>query len=140
MSGGSMDYLYLRVLQDATFNEDTWSRKTFREHLGRVAEALKAIEWVDSGDSGCDVEEKAIAACFFHFRQWQPMETAPKDRKILLVDAKATVFIGQYHDDMHAVHPRPYWERDGHLGVWHSRSFPPIAWMPLPSPPTDEVK
>lgn len=62
MSGGSMDYLYQKVL-DAEFAADTPLRKAFRDHLAYVAAALKAIEWHDSGDSGPEQEEVAIRLC-----------------------------------------------------------------------------
>lgn len=61
MSGGSMDYLYCRVM-DATFQTDTPERKAFRKHLMLVAKALKSIEWNDSGD-GDDDEVANIMAC-----------------------------------------------------------------------------
>ena len=61
MSGGSMDYLYIKVA-DAEFTENTSLRKAFREHLELVAIALKKIEWNDSGD-GADGEDDAIRNC-----------------------------------------------------------------------------
>lgn len=61
MSGGSMDYLSYKV-EDATFRESTPERKAFRLHLRKVAEAMRKIEWNDSGD-GEDGESEAIRAC-----------------------------------------------------------------------------
>ena len=61
MSGGSMNYLYGKVL-DAEFAKDTPARKAFGKHLKLVAKALRAIEWNDSGD-GDDNEDEAIRAC-----------------------------------------------------------------------------
>jgi hypothetical protein len=61
MSGGSMDYLYARV-KEVTFRQTTVLRRAFLAHLSLVAEALRAIEWNDSGD-GDDDEEKNIRAC-----------------------------------------------------------------------------
>ena len=61
MSGGSMNYLYSRV-EYAEFKTDTVLRKTFRKHLLLVAEALRSLEWNDSGD-GCSREEERIRAC-----------------------------------------------------------------------------
>jgi len=61
MSGGSMNYLYGKVL-DAEFAKDTPARKAFGKHLKLVAKALRAIEWNDSGD-GDDSEDEAIRAC-----------------------------------------------------------------------------
>ena len=61
MSGGSMNYLYSRV-EYAEFRAGTTLRKAFRRHLLLVAEALRSIEWNDSGD-GCSREEEHIRAC-----------------------------------------------------------------------------
>ena len=60
MSGGSMNYLSLKV-EDAAFYRDTPLRRAFAKHLHLVAEALHAIEWNDSGD-GADNEDEAIRA------------------------------------------------------------------------------
>ena len=58
MSGGSMDYLYCKV-QDASFREHTPERKALRLHLNKLAKALQAVEWDDSGD-GADNEAELI--------------------------------------------------------------------------------
>lgn len=63
MSGGSMNYLYSKLEYDATFSTNTAERRAFRQHLALVAKALRAIEWVDSGDSGPGDENAAIRAC-----------------------------------------------------------------------------
>lgn len=62
MSGGSMDYLYSKV-EGARFELNTPLRRAFKSHLGRVAKALRAIEWEDSGDTGREETEKAIEDC-----------------------------------------------------------------------------
>ncbi len=61
MSGGSMDYLYSKI-EYAEFKENTILRRAMRRHLGKVAAALKAIEWNDS-DDGADNEDELIRAC-----------------------------------------------------------------------------
>jgi len=58
MSGGSMDYLYFQVLE-ARFERTTELRRLLGEHLILVAEALRAVEWNDSGD-GDDSEDMRI--------------------------------------------------------------------------------
>lgn len=63
MSGGSMNYLYSKLLYDATFATDTPERLAFKKHLQKVADALHDIEWVDSGDKGPGDENDAIRAC-----------------------------------------------------------------------------
>lgn len=63
MSGGALDYAYMRV-QDVIqqIPSDTLERRTFKAHLMNVAAALKAIEWNMSGD-GDDDENKLILNC-----------------------------------------------------------------------------
>lgn len=63
MSGGSMNYLYSKVLHCADFPLDTPERQEFAKHLKLVAQALHDIEWVDSGDYGPGDENAAIRAC-----------------------------------------------------------------------------
>ena len=63
MSGGSMNYLYAKVLHCADFPLDTPEREAFAKHLKLVAQALHDIEWVDSGDYGPGDENAAIRAC-----------------------------------------------------------------------------
>ena len=63
MSGGSMNYLYSKLVWEADFETDTPEREAFAEHLKLVAKALHDIEWVDSGDYGPGAENAAIRAC-----------------------------------------------------------------------------
>lgn len=77
MSGGSMGYLHLRLLEhteskldesrDEGFYHNTPARIAFAELLRLVSAALKAIEWVDSGDIGYYSDEAAINA-FLNFK------------------------------------------------------------------------
>ena len=71
MSGGSLDYLYLKVEDAASeiaVNEsfcgygDKYHRKAFAKHLKRVALALHAIEW-NIDDDGHEDENELIEAC-----------------------------------------------------------------------------
>ena len=62
MSGGSMNYFYSKLLWECDFPEDTPLRRAFSHHLVKVAAALKAIEWVDSGDWVPGDEDDAILA------------------------------------------------------------------------------
>lgn len=73
MSGGRYQYAYCRVEQFASemaYRGDSASidRKVFRQLLEKVAEAMRVIEWVDSGDGGDEVA--AIRDCFSesHYR------------------------------------------------------------------------
>jgi hypothetical protein len=62
MSGGSMDYLYQRV-RDANFSLHTPERLALRVHLLKLADVLRKVEWVDSGDSGPEQEADMIREC-----------------------------------------------------------------------------
>lgn len=72
MSGGSYSYVYAQVMEMAdslrpeggcpSYCAEPALREMFREHLKRVANAMRAIEWNDSGD-GDDDEVKLITAC-----------------------------------------------------------------------------
>ncbi len=63
MSGGSMNYLYCKLENDADFKQTTPERKAFALHLVKVAKALHDIEWVDSCDYRPGDESEAIRAC-----------------------------------------------------------------------------
>jgi len=73
---------------------------------------------------------------------WQQIETAPKDRRILL-GYKELIFNGMYSvcgcwdDDRYANKPKPYWTHDmARLkGARETRAQQPIAWMELPGRP-----
>jgi hypothetical protein len=63
MSGGSMNHIYSRLEAEAVFDADTPERRAFAKHLVKVVRALKAIEFVDSGDCSAGDEECAIRDC-----------------------------------------------------------------------------
>jgi hypothetical protein len=58
MSGGSMGYLYSQV-EEAGFFMTTPERRALKAHLDKLAKALRAVEWNDSGD-GADDESALI--------------------------------------------------------------------------------
>jgi hypothetical protein len=73
MSGGTYDYAYSKVMDMADemerqeqqgFSPSTPLRIAFRGLLERVGTAMKAVEWVDSGDCSEPHAEDAIRACF----------------------------------------------------------------------------
>lgn len=71
---------------------------------------------------------------------WLPIESAPKDERILVVHNMTTgyrVTVGVWVDDRYNKKPRPYWggEVADVWGVVVARKNPPLYWMPLPSPP-----
>lgn len=64
MSGGSYEYAYRHVFEfrDLLLHRaKTPERRAFLAHLELVAEAMKAIEWEDSGDGADDCA--AILRC-----------------------------------------------------------------------------
>jgi hypothetical protein len=73
---------------------------------------------------------------------WQPIETAPKDRLILVVYRGQWVYIGQWKEDaaFERCERRPGWEVFEGEDCWYSVSIEPdeaTHWMPLPTPPRD---
>ncbi len=66
MSGGSYNYAFQRIddfADDMLARNPTPERRAFAKHLRKVALAMRAIEWVDSGDSAPGDENAAIRAC-----------------------------------------------------------------------------
>jgi len=81
MSGGSMNYFYTKLLWECDFTEDTPLREAFSQHLVKVAAALKAIEWVDSGDWVPGDEDRAILAVLGSTIRGQKMRDAGYTRR-----------------------------------------------------------
>lgn len=69
--------------------------------------------------------------------EWQPIETAPKDKDVLLYLPRRGAIRGQWNSDKYARVPRPYWSHDREwiFGVRETRDCQPTHWMPLPAPP-----
>ena len=74
MSGGNYDYAYSKVLDmanDMEFSEfapKTPLRIAFRGLLERMGAAMRAVEWVDSGDCSEPHAEDAIRSCFSYLQ------------------------------------------------------------------------
>ena len=73
---------------------------------------------------------------------WQPMETAPKDRRVqLYYDSPpipgVDVIGGEWQIDHYSRRPKPYWKHDMYrlVGVTRTREIQPSMWQPLPDPP-----
>lgn len=66
---------------------------------------------------------------------WQPMETAPKDREILITTGEWT-FVAKWHVPQHLNAP-PYWRSnaciDDYCGV--DADGEATHWQPVPEPP-----
>ena len=74
--------------------------------------------------------------------EWQPIETAPKDRRIMLALPKQKygekrVVFGIWNQDEYARKPRPYFSYDQSvsMGMVWTRDTQPIAWQEVPEPP-----
>jgi hypothetical protein len=69
--------------------------------------------------------------------EWQPIETAPKDKYILLYCSRFGIIRGKWSDEQYAKTPRPYWRHDKTdlYGIRDTRDDQPTHWMPLPNPP-----
>lgn len=65
---------------------------------------------------------------------WRPIESAPKDQKIL-VWARGYHWVAGWDDDRYAKKPRPFWDYSNLWGKTGCRETPPTHWMPLPDPP-----
>ena len=88
MSGGSMNYLYRKLLWESDFEDTTELRKEFRMHLVVVAAALKAIEWVDSGDMSPGDEDEAIDQVLGSTSRGQRMRDSGYTRRPTLREMK----------------------------------------------------
>jgi len=76
--------------------------------------------------------------------KWQPIETAPKNVRILLwypvsIFTGINIVAGKWDTDKWAVKPRPYWSNDLEQlrGVRSTRENQPTHWMLLPEPLDD---
>ena len=81
MSGGSYNYAFQQMRDFAdSLQCSTPERTAFKAHCYKVAEAMRAIEWVDSCDNSRGEETPAIMKCI----QYQDV------LKQAIVDAEAT--------------------------------------------------
>lgn len=74
--------------------------------------------------------------------KWLPIDSAPKDRRILLhADGWEDPVVGRFDNERNAKTPRPYWTntREHFMGKRYTRDHQPTRWMPLPAAPKEEV-
>lgn len=73
--------------------------------------------------------------------EWLPIDTAPKDRRILLFCPGLKQIIGQWCDDKYSSKPKPYWRNDltEVFGKPTTRADQPTHWVELPGYPKKEV-
>lgn len=80
MSGGSFNYVYMQVRDAAheiSLRADTTLQRAFAAHLLKVADALHAVEWLFSCDTGPGDEVAAIKAVL------------PRDAEVMTAIAEA---------------------------------------------------
>ncbi len=72
---------------------------------------------------------------------WKTIDTAPKDRRILLFRPKSTVsfnriVMGRWNEDGYVKKPCPYWTHDReHLtGKRDAQKYPPTHWCEIDEP------
>ena len=68
--------------------------------------------------------------------KWQGMDSAPRDRKILLAYPGKICTVGWFKTDEYAKNPRPYWasEREHLFGVTWARKTSPVCWCEIEYP------
>lgn len=87
MSGGVYDYVFSRIddaAREVAIRYNTPLRRAFAKHLHLVAEAMKAVEWVDSGDCHDGDEDDAIHACLAPGAE---VEAAKEELQRVMVEA-----------------------------------------------------
>lgn len=67
--------------------------------------------------------------------KWQPIKTAPKDRRIELWIPRSVYRAGypthgKWDDDKYGRKPRPFWLYDAAVNITHSRESQPTHWRP----------
>jgi hypothetical protein len=72
---------------------------------------------------------------------WETMETAPKDKRILLyydppLYTDVSVICGKWDDDKYAYKSRPHWTNDLHIlsGANRTRNMQPVLWKEIEYP------
>lgn len=67
---------------------------------------------------------------------WQPIETAPKDKRIMLFIPSVGSVFGKWDNQKYHTKPKPYWTTDRtHMGTFWHRDNQPTHWQPEPKAP-----
>lgn len=125
----------------------SWSDEDYARAKRCMIEILRKDGWFIHGDKGAAEFDNAfqhavgILSLCGHAQSpgWQPIETAPKDREILvwseMFDGKR--FIAKWNDNRYASKPRPYWSFSDEqiYGTTAVRNNQPTHWTPLPQGP-----
>lgn len=73
---------------------------------------------------------------------WMPIETAPKDQKIMTARPDGSINAPAFwYPDQYAKKPRPYWTSNAEYlwGKVASRANQPTHWRPLPPLPKGDI-
>jgi hypothetical protein len=69
-------------------------------------------------------------------RQWQPIDTAPKDGTVVILADVHSVWTGFWHNGKDNYWGFEGWyEEDQRANILTAKPSPATDWMPLPSPP-----
>lgn len=139
-----------QILDLAYTKGTTFDAIAFAEKIAELEREACAMVCDDPAMIGMSAEDCAAAIRMgvpettraLILQEWQPIETAPKDERILLlfdtpIFTDINVAIGKWKDDRYASNPRPYWthDRERSVGTRETRKNQPTHWMPLPSGP-----
>ena len=100
MSGGSWDYVY-RTFEDIAERLDAHKsakRRAFGKHMHLIAQAMKAIEWVDSGDRSSPTDDTAIDAVLGASGRTQELAILVDEAKKLIQTLQTCVKANTIHE------------------------------------------
>lgn len=64
---------------------------------------------------------------------WQPIETAPKNWRIIGATANGKIYLFSWDTDQYAKNPKPFWNTDFPFGKGLIRAMQPVKWLPVPT-------
>lgn len=64
---------------------------------------------------------------------WQPIETAPKNWRIIGVTANGMIDLFSWNTDRYVKNPKPFWDPCNVFGKTFNRSMQPVKWLPVPT-------
>jgi len=101
MSGGSWEYSYARIeeIADRLMEERDVHRRALGHHMALIAEAMHAIEWVDSGDCSSPHDVDAIKAVLVPGLKGKCLELLIADARGVVAELGALVGVAEAEDD-----------------------------------------
>ena len=132
------------IQQEATTKELDLLRDALRQAEARELAALAELDEANAMLRKFSWSQFRLDEAKAKLREfaWQPIETAPRDRPILLYRPGAVgdrrVSPGGWNGCRYHSNPRPYWDCFvANTDTRWCRDFPPTHWMDLPEPPTE---